>query len=929
MRYNKLAIVATFFCSLIFTKSKAQLALGDIAFTGYNSTSSIAADDDFSFVVLKIGGLPANSVITFTDCAWVGPSTNACNGNFLAAVNSPSETDIIWTSPNTVLNYGTQVYIKAASASSGTVSGAGLSLSSSGDQIFAFTGNRTAPNFIAAIHMNCVNGFSSAANWDNITINSGSSSSRPQCLTNNLYAIWVSSGSDEYDGGYLSLSNCLSGDRTNDLKLVNDYFYWGLSISSTLSLNSSPFNFCNATWNGSNWAIGNVLNTYPLFDKPSAFTNAVIASNSAVAASFTCKSLTINSGVALTTTGITATVNGNITNNGDGIAGTGNLVIASSSSLSGNAFSFGGNLTVSSGATLTTNDKLTLSNDATNTGRIGNSAGSISGNVTVQRYIPGGRRAFRFLGHPFTTAQAMSSLTDDIFVTGDGTVDATGNTTGAGFDATLTNAPSSYWFDNTSNTWKAFTTAADASWVQHRGARILVRGDRTQANALTGASYTPNPVTLDMTGAVNTGNQTINLTNANNYHLVSNPYPSPTDIGTVIQGASNLGTLYWVWNANAGSRGQYVNRLIVDGAYNLAMNGAFFVQPTASTSLAFTESNKQATATQGLFRTASSTRPAGYLELAVKQNNEVADNIYIRDLASALTTKDVEDGGKLINPDINIYTLTSNNEQLTLDARPISSTTVIPVVFTSNIQTSFSIEVIDNGLGNGLPIVLKDKFLNVEHVLTATSPYNFTVTSNAASQGTNRFELVFKSSAALPTNFVNVAAQQKGSAIEVTFNTANEQNMHSYEVEESKDGSSFTKGITLEAKNAATNSYSWLDVTVHNGNNYYRIKAIEKNGAVKYSQVVRVNIGTKRSEFTVYPNPVKGGTINLQLTDIEKGVYAVKVVNNIGQEIAARTITHNGGSATQTISIGNAPTGKYNMVITNGTTSVTKTVIVE
>jgi hypothetical protein len=77
-------------------------------------------------------------------------------------------------------------------------------------------------------------------------------------------------------------------------------------------------------------------------------------------------------------------------------------------------------------------------------------------------------------------------------------------------------------------------TAADASWTQYAGTRVLVRGDRTQADALTGVAYTPNAVTLDMTGAVNTGNQNINVPTAGNYHLVSNPYPSPTDIGTVI-----------------------------------------------------------------------------------------------------------------------------------------------------------------------------------------------------------------------------------------------------------------------------------------------------------------------------------------------------------------------------------------------------------
>lgn len=181
----------------------------------------------------------------------------------------------------------------------------------------------------------------------------------------------------------------------------------------------------------------------------------------------------------------------------------------------------------------------------------------------------------------------------------------------------------------------------------------------------------------------------------------------------------------------------------------------------------------------------------------------------------------------------------------------------------------------------------------------------------------------------LPTTFVKVAAQQSGAVIEVSFSTTNEINMLSYEVEESKDGSNFTKGTNLEAKHGVTNNYTWVDIAVNNGSNYYRIKAIEKNGEVKYSQVVKINIDKQGSGFTVYPNPVKNRTINLQLTNIEKGIYTVKIANNLGQEIASEVLNHNGGSATQIISIGNAQTGRYNMIITNGVTKVTKTVIVE
>jgi hypothetical protein len=188
---------------------------------------------------------------------------------------------------------------------------------------------------------------------------------------------------------------------------------------------------------------------------------------------------------------------------------------------------------------------------------------------------------------------------------------------------------------------------------------------------------------------------------------------------------------------------------------------------------------------------------------------------------------------------------------------------------------------------------------------------------------------VFRNSSALPTTFLNVSAQQKNAGIEVSWNTANEIGLDSYTVEESTDGTNFTKATTVAAKNATVNAYTWFDANVVNGNNYYRIKSTEKNGSTKFSNVIKLKIGGKVSEFSVYPNPVKSGTVNVQLMNVEQGLYSIKIVNKLGQEIASRTITHNGGSATQSINIGNVASGTYNMVISNGTTSVTKTVIVE
>ena len=100
-------------------------------------------------------------------------------------------------------------------------------------------------------------------------------------------------------------------------------------------------------------------------------------------------------------------------------------------------------------------------------------------------------------------------------------------------------------------------------------------------------------------------------------------------------------------------------------------------------------------------------------------------------------------------------------------------------------------------MNNGLDVIVKDKFLNVEHTLTASNPYSFAVTADVASQGENRFELVFRNSSALPSTFLSVAASQKNAGIEVSWNTANEIGLDSYTVEEITDGTILSKEANI------------------------------------------------------------------------------------------------------------------------------------
>lgn len=480
----------------------------------------------------------------------------------------------------------------------------------------------------------------------------------------------------------------------------------------------------------------------------------------------TAGAIELNGATAQTLGGgvFTGNVKNLIVGNTNGLTLTGTLPVTGSVSfsVSNAALASAGYLTLKSSATGTA-----YIADLTNAGA--NTGNTITGSVKVERYIAGSgsafpvsgnsKRGFRFIGHPFSASIGLNEINgaSEFSITG-----ASGSSNG--FQTSGSNNPSAFWYDPTvatagSNTtvgagsgasadagWKAFTNTNGVganAWGVGQGIRFLFRGDQTQG-LNTNADYTMNPATASMTGTVNMGPVTLNLAsnnaNAKGFNVLANPLPAPVDL-SLTTSRTNMGANFWVFDPSIGSRGGYSAAKPFASSYVLPLGGAFVAEVTtvgSASSLTFPEAAKATTPTDNLFRNFSQD---SYIQLKLESANMDWGELNFNLGKKYKAATEYVDGAKFINSDVNFYSITSDDNRLSLDYRQLAEGDVIPLGLQTNLARSFTIRAVDVNLIAGEQLYLVDKFLNTETKLETGMVYNFVTTSDAASQGEARFAI--------------------------------------------------------------------------------------------------------------------------------------------------------------------------------------------
>ena len=146
--------------------------------------------------------------------------------------------------------------------------------------------------------------------------------------------------------------------------------------------------------------------------------------------------------------------------------------------------------------------------------------------------------------------------------------------------------------------------------------------------------------------------------------------------------------------------------------------------------------------------------------------------------------------------------------------------------------------------------------------------------------------------AALPLHLIDFSGKKVNENVQLSWHTQQELNVDHYEIYRSSNGIQFQPIGSKRAlgNNSSINDYYFDDLNTFKGNNFYKIKSVDKDGNYSFTQVVKLSFDN-RSLVTVHNY---GTLLHVTLSSTSKDKYVLRLVNNLGQVIHTYNILHDG-----------------------------------
>lgn len=408
-----------------------------------------------------------------------------------------------------------------------------------------------------------------------------------------------------------------------------------------------------------------------------------------------------------------------------------------------------GTFTPTAGGFATGNNFTIMSTSLTNDGRIAAMPGgfSFTGNLTAQRFVDGVFDGdWRYFSSPVVGATLNMWLNSGMPITG-----SFSDASPAGSNNVISStAPSVYTYTSSTATWSPVSGSSTSAVTLANG-----RG-------YSAYTYVNGDLTLSVTGTLRSGSFNVSLSGAGGadpYYLIGNPYPSPIDWDAVHAANSSLGGTMFIRTANN-----------VYASYNISSGGAghpneswggeilmgqsFWVDNTAAaSSIAFDEAMKAAVG-NGQFLRQQSVDPEmiRFKLFNDKQSDETV--VYFKEGATDAFEYQY-DGKKQLNGynnsstgmktwmNLSTYNFSEPTRQYVFNALDPSVCFYEIGVKVSDVPAgTYSLDFNKVNLST-YKVKLIDSFAQNELILSEGLIYEFEVTEDVASKGSERFKLEF------------------------------------------------------------------------------------------------------------------------------------------------------------------------------------------
>ena len=135
----------------------------------------------------------------------------------------------------------------------------------------------------------------------------------------------------------------------------------------------------------------------------------------------------------------------------------------------------------------------------------------------------------------------------------------------------------------------------------------------------------------------------------------------------------------------------------------------------------------------------------------------------------------------------------------------------------------------------------------------------------------------------LPITLLSFDVQEHDNLVRLTWITVSEINFDKFIIERTLNGKEFSEIGTVKGSGTSftRKNYEFEDLSPIVGQSYYRLKALDFDGAFEYFNLAVSNyVGPKSIAF--YPNPSKGETIKLMINFHPNELSRIEIFNNLG-----------------------------------------------